>query len=157
MRIIINTSTPQRLALKQMRGFVGIKQTNTKNKIMETQVAFKSTQEIVKHSTIINNKLQELKFGVQLFSFVDYKPEIINPVGQDSYTLWVAKKLIEIDTNSLGVFAPAIKSMEAAVTVMFDGISYKIEIHYNYKHPSGSNGYKVSLVNNTGQWRDISF
>lgn len=126
-----------------MRGFVGIKQTNTKNKIMETQVAL--TQD-------------EIRIKLQLLNF-EFNAEFEEFPGMaaSKNKAYIAKQTYKIDPKSLGQFAPAIKEMTATVTAMYDNQSKKIVIEYSYKHPSGSNGYKVCLVNNTGEWKDISF
>ena len=119
-----------------MRGFVGIKQTNTKNKIMETQVAL-TQDEIAKHNTVINKKLWVLNFGRGIFKSWEYSSKRITPTSsQNHYILWSAKKTLDIDPSSLGLFAPAIKDMCVEIEAMFDGISYRIDLNYQYKHLS---------------------
>ena len=51
-----------------------------------------------------------------------------------------------IDPVELGPFAPAIAEMSVSIRGGWwkSGIA-QIELHYSYKHPSGSNGYTVNL------------
>jgi hypothetical protein len=100
---------------------------------------------------VIRVKLQLLKF--------EFNAEF-EKMSDTEDKVYIAKQTYKIDPKSLGQFAPAIKEMTATVTAMYDNLSKKIVIEYSYKHPSGSNGYKVVLTNNSNSmadWVDRSF
>jgi hypothetical protein len=97
---------------------------------MKTQVAL-TQNEIVNNNTVINKQLQELNIGQDIFKSWEYSSERISDFpGQPHYILWSAKKIVDT----------------VEVEVMFDGISYRIDLNYN-------NGSTISFVNNTGNWK----
>ena len=73
----------------------------------------------------------------------------------------IAKQTFKIDPKSLGMFAPAIKEMTAEVVALYNEFgNKKIIIEYSYKHPFGSNGYTVTLTNDSNSmanWNDESY
>mgnify|MGYP003137560938 CR=1 FL=1 len=108
---------------------------------------------------VIRVKLQLLKFEFNA-EFEEMPGDSALYENLSKNKTYIAKQTYKIDSKSLGQFAPAIKEMTATVTAMYDNMSKKIVIEYSYKHPSGSNGYKVVLTNNSNSmadWVDRSF
>ena len=58
-----------------------------------------------------------------------------------------------IDAKSLGKFAPVFKEIE--YEIKFGGSIkdnlFQIILYYNWKHPRGSNGYRVSVLYRDGE------
>lgn len=95
-----------------------------------------------------------IRCKLQLLGF-DFSPDF---KAEESHK--IAKQTFKIDPKNLGMFAPAIKEMTAEVVALYDGLTKKIIIRYDYKHPNGSNGYTVTLTNNSNSmtdWVDRSY
>ena len=110
----------------------------------------------LRNTNYLNEEVIRIKLELLGFK-LDKKFDLI--AGHESPT-YIAKQTFKIDPKSLGMFAPAIQEMRAMVVALYDGLSKKIEIKYAYKHPSGSNGYTVTLTNNSNSmtgWVDRSF
>lgn len=112
-----------------------------------------TTQKLNKSQNLILDKLESMGFEFsQTF-------EIVQALKFEDI-IYKATQTFNIAPETLGLFAPAIKNMKAEVTAMFDLSSKKIVIKYSYNHPCGSNGYSVTLTNNSNsefEWVDRSF
>ncbi len=106
----------------------------------------------LRNTNYLNEEVIRIKLQLLGFDFSsDFKAEENHQI---------AKQTFKIDPKNLGMFAPAIKEMTAEVVALYDGLTKKIIIRYEYKHPSGSNGYTVTLTNNSNSmtdWVDRSF
>jgi len=105
------------------------------------------------NTNYLNEEVIRIKLQLLGFDFIsDFKEE-------DSSL--IAKQTFKIDAKSLGMFAPAIKEMTAEVVAFYNEFgNKKIIIRYDYKHPTGSNGYTVTLTNNSNSmanWLDESY
>ena len=104
---------------------------------------------------VINKKIKELGSG----SYRDLKPLKKIP-NSDSWQVHLGKG--KIDPKTLGLFGHAFKSVNYEATVNYSDDKrdqyVRINLSFNYKHPSGSNGITVTYAWNSfdNKWEEYS-
>lgn len=100
--------------------------------------------------TISKELLTEVNESQKLNNFVKSLKIDFNKVPKDDKMHELLTK--NIDTNTLGLFAPAITEMTLIVKGAW-GTSGKgvLDIRYSYKHPDASNGYSLRIYTRDGK------